>query len=458
MKLLIVDDEELTRNGLVNSINWKKLGICEIRQASDGVFGLAAARAFLPDIILCDVRMPRMDGIAMLEQIEAFLPDVAAIFMSGYSDKEYLKAAIKLKAINYIEKPIAPAVIEETITSAVEQCRKLQADSADVSPGDPNAAQLAYCFTVPYSSCRDTVDALCTRFYEYHGADCFRYITTFIVKLMDAPEDPAELAHIYDSLREYLAQMHLHMICSEKRIRHFVFHIYGEHAAAKSTLQMIAQELNRIFAPYEERCIAIGDTVVSASCAYQSYESAVIALQSSFFFDPGCILSSENVGLSPHADLSAVQAEVARYQTALGENQEAAVFGTLDALMRLLHHSSGMLPNQLKGIYYDMFSTLYRMRKQNQLHPDFVLENQDNIMDIMDNCFSFLQLHRILTEKTRAYFEDFKNSSPENSIIYMIREYIGAHYQEPDLSVKSISEHVNMSASYTCTFFKMRRE
>lgn len=124
MKLLIVDDEELTRSGLVSSIDWEKLGITEIRQASDGIYGLQEARDFLPDIVLCDVRMPRMNGITMLEQIETFLPQVAGIFMSGYSDKEYLKAAIKLKAINYIEKPIDPAEIAETIQKAVEQCQK----------------------------------------------------------------------------------------------------------------------------------------------------------------------------------------------------------------------------------------------------------------------------------------------------------------------------------------------
>ena len=88
MKLLIVDDEELTRTGLISSIDWDSLGITEI--------------------ILCDVRMPRMTGIAMLERLEKFLPDSIPIFMSGYSDKEYLKAAIKLKAINYIEKPLHP--------------------------------------------------------------------------------------------------------------------------------------------------------------------------------------------------------------------------------------------------------------------------------------------------------------------------------------------------------------
>ena len=66
MKLLIVDDEELTRTGLVSSIDWESLGITEILQADDGMNGLEMARLHKPEIILCDVRMPRMTGIAML--------------------------------------------------------------------------------------------------------------------------------------------------------------------------------------------------------------------------------------------------------------------------------------------------------------------------------------------------------------------------------------------------------
>ena len=88
MKLLIVDDEELTRTGLMTSINWASLGIEEIFQADDGVNGLDETRIHKPEIILCDVRMPRMDGITMLERLEKILPDSVPIFMSGYSDKE----------------------------------------------------------------------------------------------------------------------------------------------------------------------------------------------------------------------------------------------------------------------------------------------------------------------------------------------------------------------------------
>ena len=73
MKLLIVDDEELTRVGVISSINWQSIGIDEVLQADDGMNGLEMARMHKPDIILCDVRMPRLDGIQMLEQLETIL-------------------------------------------------------------------------------------------------------------------------------------------------------------------------------------------------------------------------------------------------------------------------------------------------------------------------------------------------------------------------------------------------
>ena len=70
MTLLIVDDEELTRSGIITSIDWETLGITDLLQAEDGLQGLETALSHHPDIILSDVQMPRMDGITMLRNIE----------------------------------------------------------------------------------------------------------------------------------------------------------------------------------------------------------------------------------------------------------------------------------------------------------------------------------------------------------------------------------------------------
>ena len=65
MKVLIVDDEELTREGIRMSIPWENLGITEVYMAEDGEEGLKKALELVPDIILEDGQMPRRNGRTM---------------------------------------------------------------------------------------------------------------------------------------------------------------------------------------------------------------------------------------------------------------------------------------------------------------------------------------------------------------------------------------------------------
>ncbi len=161
MKLLIVDDEELTRTGLISSLDWMSLGIREIYQADDGINGLSIARLYHPEIILCDVRMPRMDGITMLEQLEKELPDTIPVFMSGYSDKEYLKAAIRLKAVTYIEKPLDPEEVREAIKEAQElYIQKARSRRAETMHSMENVSRLALLLTSAYEANKHEIHSL----------------------------------------------------------------------------------------------------------------------------------------------------------------------------------------------------------------------------------------------------------------------------------------------------------
>lgn len=124
MRLLLVEDEELTREGLRRMIHWKEIGIAGLLTAEDGEEGLAAAREFQPDIVLTDIRMPHMDGISMAFAIRKELEYCRFIFMSGYSDKEYLLSAIQLSALNYLEKPLEQKEVETAISRAVTLIRE----------------------------------------------------------------------------------------------------------------------------------------------------------------------------------------------------------------------------------------------------------------------------------------------------------------------------------------------
>ena len=83
MKLLIADDEKLTREGIRDSLDLEALGISGVFLTDDGVHGLETALKELPDIVLTDIRMPRMNGVQMAEQILAANPGTVIIFMSA---------------------------------------------------------------------------------------------------------------------------------------------------------------------------------------------------------------------------------------------------------------------------------------------------------------------------------------------------------------------------------------
>ena len=106
LSALVVDDERATREGIVRGLDWARLGIGEVREAADGLEALGLARERQPDILLCDVRMPRMDGVELASTIRQSYPWTQVVFLSGYADKEYLKAALRLGAIDYVEKPL----------------------------------------------------------------------------------------------------------------------------------------------------------------------------------------------------------------------------------------------------------------------------------------------------------------------------------------------------------------
>ena len=269
MKLLIVDDEELTRVGVISSINWQSIGIDEVLQADDGMNGLEMARMHKPDIILCDVRMPRLDGIQMLEQLETILPDVVPVFMSGYSDKEYLKAAIKLKAVNYIEKPLDPLEIQDAVIEARDLCleRKRTRHNESIHSME-NASRLALLLTQPYAHAKENIDQLLAELsLSISPSTSF---TAIVLKTETEEELPInEAGAMYMSVREFLKTFHIDCIFAEKRVQYMVYFLFGP-APGPAARKSIEEFFCKLYSRYSRFCIAAGDTLTGISKAYQS--------------------------------------------------------------------------------------------------------------------------------------------------------------------------------------------
>ena len=105
LKLLIVDDEEIEREGMANFIDWQKHKIECVGAACNGEEGCRMIETLRPNVVLADINMPVMNGLTMIQKVKQFFPDVVFVILSGYGEFEYTSQAMKLGIRHYILKP-----------------------------------------------------------------------------------------------------------------------------------------------------------------------------------------------------------------------------------------------------------------------------------------------------------------------------------------------------------------
>lgn len=116
IRVVLVDDQELVRTGL-RSLAERDGDITIVSEASDGEAGLSHIRQHRPDVVLMDIRMPRLDGIAAMERIAAD-PDLAGIrviVLTTFDEDENVLAAIRAGAAGFLLKDVSPKDLREAI-------------------------------------------------------------------------------------------------------------------------------------------------------------------------------------------------------------------------------------------------------------------------------------------------------------------------------------------------------
>lgn len=118
IKILVIDDEKSIRNTLKEVLEYEKFSV---DLAIDGIEGIELAKSNDYDIILCDIKMPGMDGIEVLEEISKLGKEAQVIMISGHGNVENAVEAIKKGAYDFIEKPLDLNRILITIRNAVDK-------------------------------------------------------------------------------------------------------------------------------------------------------------------------------------------------------------------------------------------------------------------------------------------------------------------------------------------------
>lgn len=105
-RIILVDDEEEVRKGIIRKIDWEALGFQVVGDAENGQDALEKIEQLEPDVVMTDIRMPYMDGLTLTSWIRQKYPSVKVLIFSGFDDFEYAQKAIKLNVTEYILKPV----------------------------------------------------------------------------------------------------------------------------------------------------------------------------------------------------------------------------------------------------------------------------------------------------------------------------------------------------------------
>lgn len=465
-KLLIVDDEAITRNGIIKHVPFEKYEITQISQADDGVNALELAKSFCPDIVLSDIKMPRMDGITFANELKKLNPDCMLIFMSAYSDKEYFKKAIKLKAVSYVEKPIDIDELEAALKNAVEEVRRhisrenisTRMDKVlEESRGLFNN-QLALLLIKPETSVKEIEEkiALMNMDIPLDGSFVTLLIKIQSTSIITPKETETIRENVFEVLNEVIGTMEERALWAYRGNNQIVLHLFAphnqRHRLSPERLVHFAEQIYIRENQVNPISIAIGNVVSGIEQISHSYISAAVVLQK-LFFKQGIPVDyyrgeQEEKAYTFDSNLTEQFTELLEK----GKQSEAVEFvSTLTAAVMACTNTH---INTIKNEYYHLLCVVEKYAASRFAGQGEHGGSNDLVWNVVACTESLSELSRYLTGKINRYFCELHDQNNNDAIALKIQKYISFNYQNSALSIEEISDEVGMSPAYLCVLFK----
>ena len=462
IRLLLVDDEVRTRKGLSSFIEKSALSIEIIGTAPNGMEGLALAKSLLPDIILTDVRMPRLDGIKLSTEVRKFLPDCQIIFISGYADKEYLKSAISLKAVSYVEKPVEESEILDALKKAIhnieenrqrfdmaEQNRILQEQQQDML-----RKNVALAFTLPPAA-RPHIDdpaALYPDFWQHP------WYCTLICQLNYKEGQRNHLQNIPLRMENILEKHCGTYLFAQKKNDIFIIHLCGlkqsQPDLSRSLVRRIYEEMQTTLSAFADLFLAVGNPVPDPEQLYDSYINAIVCMKKLFFTGYNHVCFFQNADMAVGLPFRPEETLYSDFIRALkdGDDQEAA--GIIARLFQKLRRTACRYEaNSIKDVYCQLLMNLNSVCRERGLSD--VLPNDGNfVWESISQSKTIFSLQNYLTDRLSFYFDALTDREGTSLLAYRIRQYVETHFREPALSINRMAEDLHFTPAYLCQIFK----
>jgi len=464
LKLLIVDDEKTTRESLKEYVNWDSYGIDYVETAQDGQSALEAAKKVKPDILLTDVRMPKMDGIELATKIRELYHDCMIIFVSGYSDKEYLKSAIHLKAVSYIEKPIdlddVKSVVKQAVSSfmAEDDRRKDTEQLKDsINRSRPIIRQ-----EITLGLIKGSVDGnIQPKKYDdpfLNLPETGSFITLCIkLNWEQDVDDKVKIKVRYEILESfcnqqlYDASAVIAGITPDDNIALIVSGPAAENLKTSGLPEAILEYLRSKSEGLFSITIGTGTNVKTLSALAHSYSQALVSLRRLFYTGSNKIYyHSTNSKGKFNTDRNLFS----DFKYFLRKDDKDGALNQVNKLTNSVRLAADKDIDHIKNIYFNLLLLIFEAARDRNLIDPAIENEKSYIWQEIDKIQSLPELSDYICSSISGLFSRFESTDGINRKIYETIRYIRENYCNKELSIQTIADNTYLSQTYLCSFFK----
>lgn len=468
MNLLIVDDEERTRDMLCKHINWLEIGIHEVESARNGMVAMECCQKFSPDIVLCDIRMPKMNGIEFANQLRKGGTTCKLLFMSGFSDKEYLMSAIRLNALDYIEKPIDLEKVKNAVKMAVESKRMDEQKRLE-----ERHLQETYDEGMPYLR-QEMVRKLITNPGSHNVSKALESRETFLLpakgtytviassfnwrfsRFHDEPQPAHEL--LLRGLNMNTKLTMLGGICGFDEKKFLILIMPGTFGSSyqeqRSVLEELYTEISKGIDSNIRFCMGVGESVKELLQIPNSYKTALDACSLHYYSEGNRLIFAD--ALDGNNALETDWEMVKRLRRLLKEEKIDVARKLIMDWTERARLARDLDINRLKDSYFQFLLAILDVAVQigvsetdEEMERRYIWQEIDKVPDLSsmeEYLLSFLELFKL--PDTGA-----GSSAKMRDII----QFIHKKFHEKGFSIQDIAKHVGMNETYLCSMFKKQR-
>lgn len=478
LKVFLVEDESIVREGLKKNIPWQEYGYQFTGEASDGEIALPMIRKIRPDVLITDIKMPFMDGLALSQIVTQEIPEIKIVIISGYDEFEYAQQAIRVGVEQYLLKPITKGTlrkvlckIREKIETEKEQKSYLETFQNEMKEYENYARRsfLEKVFSGVFSVQQIYEEA--AKISLNLDGPCYNLILLNLQVKRQNPEyimqEPEGMSEVREALFRFFLRFPQYLIFQWNVSLYGVL-IKGETEQMEALKEQCIHNIEKICSQQEislEWCVAVGNPVERLSLLPECYAKVNHILAHRFFNSQRHILTEKDVeellpgkDLKSFASVDSAKVNPDIIQGFLREGKQAEIKDFVDGYLAGVKEA---LESRLFRDYLLLnirFTTINYMQIFGVCQQDFLPEDDDRKVHDASASGGSIDVYMLELLERALTLRDRESENQGKRALKKGLKYIEENFSDESLSLNSVAGAIGVSGNYFSSIFSQEMQ